>query len=396
MRGRWSDVAIIGGGPAGSAAAIRLAQGGARVLLCEAGVFPHDKVCGEFLSPECAVLLGWLGLDSLAALGAAPIHTVSLSAANGAAWETDFPAPAWGLSRSTLDAALAGRAEAAGVTVRSSTTVLRVAGNFGEGFSLQVRAHGQEDTLQAGAVIAAHGKRSGLDRALGRRFLRRPAPYVALKAHFRGPRLPGRIELNLFPGGYCGLSEIENGAANLGLLVRRPVFQAAGGGPHAIDNFIDWVRGQNRRLDDRLGQAARLHPRWLTIAQVPFSPKESWCGDILFVGDAAGVMAPLAGDGIAMALRSGGLAADLLLRHLDDRLPAARLRRAYAAASAREFGPRLRLGRLLQPLLMQPHLAGLALRLLGLAPGLGRALIHGTRDLSLLNQADFGFVERNT
>jgi flavin-dependent dehydrogenase len=397
MSGPSYDVAIAGGGPAGCSAAIRLAQRGASVVLCEARTYPHDKVCGEFLSSECSVLLAWLGLDGLlATLGAVPIGTASLAAPNGVTWETHFPAPAWGLSRHALDAALAEHARAAGVDVRTNTSVLDISGSLGEAFRLGLRCGGKDGSLRARAVIAAHGKRSSLDRALGRRFLTRREPYVALKTHFHGPRLPGRIELNVFPGGYCGLSEIENGTANLGLLVRESVFQAVGGaGPGAIDNFVAWLRRQNPRLDAWLGQAARLQERWLSIAQIPFSPKEAVVGDVLLAGDAAGVIAPLAGDGIAMALRSGGLVADLVLRYLDGNLPAAELRQNYAARWAHEFGPRLRLGRVLQPLLMQPRVAGLGLRLLRLAPGMGRALVHSTRDLDPLEKTELEFAETN-
>lgn len=391
------DVAIAGGGPAGCSAAIRLTQRGARVVLCEARTYPHDKVCGEFLSPECSTLLARLGLKSeLATLGAVPIGTASLAAPDGVTWETHFPAPAWGLSRRALDAALAERARAAGVEVRSGTSVVNVAGNLGEAFLLSLRYGGKDDCLRSRAVIGAHGKRSSLDRALGRQFLIRREPYVALKAHFRGPRLPGRIELNVFPGGYCGLSEIENGTANLGLLVRESVFQAAGGaGPAAIDNFVTWLRRQNPRLDAWLGQASRLDERWLSIAQIPFSPKEAVVGDILLAGDAAGVIAPLAGDGIAMALRSGALAADLVLRYLDGKLSAAELRKNYAERWAHEFGPRLRLGRALQPLLMQRHAASVGLRLLKYVPSIGRALVYGTRDLGLLEKSDIALAENN-
>jgi flavin-dependent dehydrogenase len=219
---------------------------------------------------------------------------------------------------------------------------------------------------------------------------------VALKAHFRGPHLPGRIELNVFPGGYCGLSEIEDGTANLGLLVRESIFQAVGGvGPAAVDNFVAWLRRQNPRLDAWLGQACRLQERWLSVAQIPFSPKEAVVGDVLLAGDAAGVIAPLAGDGIAMALRCGGLAADHVLRYLDGNLSAAELRQNYAARWAHEFGARMRLGRVLQPLLMHPRVAGLALRLLRLAPGMGRALVYSTRDLDPLKKTDLEFAETN-
>jgi flavin-dependent dehydrogenase len=275
--------------------------------------------------------------------------------------------------------------------------VTQLAGDLAQGFALQLREAGSESELWARSVIAAHGKRSNLDRVLARPFLDRRTPYLALKAHFHGPRLPGRIELHIFPGGYCGLSEIEGGQANLGLLVREEAFRAAGGsGPFAVDHFIAWLGGQDQRLAGWLGQATRLDKRWLSIAQVSFQPKEPVVGDVLMTGDAAGLIAPLAGDGIAMALRGGELAAGFVLRYLDGRLSAAALRRDYAASWQQEFVPRLRLGRWLQALLLQPQLAGLALRLLTGAPGLGRTLVLKTRDLGLMDRVRRDLGENRT
>src|SRR5216684_5333474 len=101
------DVAVVGGGPAGCSAAIQLALGGARVVLLEARAYPHDKLCGEFLSPECAGLLDQLGLTpALRALAPVSIDTVRLTAPNGATWESRLPGTAWGLTRRALDQSL--------------------------------------------------------------------------------------------------------------------------------------------------------------------------------------------------------------------------------------------------------------------------------------------------
>jgi flavin-dependent dehydrogenase len=233
-------------------------------------------------------------------------------------------------------------------------------------------------------VIAAHGKRAALDRSLGRRFLRRPQPYLAFKAHFSGPPLPRRIDLHGFPGGYCGMSEIESGAgarlANVCLLVREPVFQRVSlGKPDPIESFVDWLQGQNPRLAAWLSQARRVDERWLSIAQVPFGPKRPVVNDVLMAGDSAGLIAPLAGDGIAMALRGGQMAAEHTLGFLAGSVPGAQFTHGYARAWRSEFGARLRLGRLLQPLMLRPPLLGPALRLLNAAPALARYLVTHTR-----------------
>ena len=185
------DVAIIGGGPAGCSAAITLAGRGLRVVLIEAKRYPHHKVCGEFLSPECHQLLGDLGVMAmLMALHPVPIKVACISAPDGTAWETRFPQPGLGISRSALDATLATRARDLGVEVREATTVTDVRGSLHEGFLIETRTGNGRAQIPARTAIAAYGKRGTLDRVLKRRFMDRPQPFVAFKTHIRGPSLP--------------------------------------------------------------------------------------------------------------------------------------------------------------------------------------------------------------
>ena len=382
------DSAIVGGGPAGCGAAITLAGLGARVVLLEAKKYPHDKLCGEFLSPECATMLEGLSLAKrLRALGPATIQIARLTAPDGAVWETRLPDIAWGLTRLALDAAMAEHASLAGVVVRPATTVTSVGGSLEGGFELAIRSAASTPVrspprIHARTVIAAHGKRAALDRALGRHFLDRPQPFMALKAHFHGPPIPGRVELHGFNGGYCGMSEIEGGAANVCLLVHESVFRsAAPAGADRLAAFLSWMARQNPRLHDWLSQAKPVDAGWLSIGQVPFRSKRPVEDDVLMAGDAAGLIAPLAGDGIAMALRSGGLAAARCGDFLAGRLSAAGLRRGYAADWGREFSARLRLGRALQSIMLRPRLLAPALRLVTAWPQVGRFLIARTRDM---------------
>jgi flavin-dependent dehydrogenase len=378
------DAAIVGGGPAGCSAAITLAQCGARVVLFEAKTYPHHKVCGEFLSPECAALLDLLGLTStLRSLAPVMIETACITAPGGTAWETRLPGVAWGLSRRALDAALAQRASMLGVDVRQATTVTAIHGNLHTGFGIEARASSRQEQFFARTVIAAHGKRSALDRALNRRFFDQPQPFVALKAHFRGPHLPGRIELHTFPGGYCGMSEIEDGSVNVCLLAREAAFRNARRSGHTnVDAFIQWMQSQNPRLRRWFSQASPGH--WLSIAQIPFSHKPQIEGDILMAGDAAGLIAPLAGDGIAMALRGGQLAASHMARFLAGEYNSHELKRHYLADWKREFAARLRLGRALQAVMLRPYLLSPGLRLLTVFPPIADYLVRHTRDLQSL------------
>jgi menaquinone-9 beta-reductase len=374
------DAAIVGGGPAGCSAAITLAMSGVRVVLFEAKTYPHHKVCGEFLSPECIHALDALGVTpALRAAGPVLIETVRITAPDGTAWRGRFPGAALGISRSLFDATLAGHACALGVEVREATTVTTVRGDLRDGFELELRTATGRAQVQARTVIAAHGKRGILDRALKRRFLDQPQPFVALKNHFHGPPLPNHIDLHTFPGGYCGMSEIEGGAANVCLLAHQSVFQDGPNGPAEVGAFLEWMQRQNPRLGEWLCQAEPVHERWLSIGQVPFIRKRAVVDDILMAGDAAGLIVPLAGDGIAMALVGGRLAAAHTAAFLGGKLTAERLRRQYARDWQREFGGRLALARFLQVVMLRPRLLSLGLRLINAVPPLGEFLVARTR-----------------
>ncbi len=368
------DVAVIGGGLAGPTAAITLARQGARVALYEAKTYPHHKVCGEFLSPECAEVLDDLGVTPTLPKNLPTMTFATLTTPSGAVWQSDLPAPALGLSRYALDAALADRMRAVGVDLFERATVTRIDGTLGGGFRLHVRGM---PVQSAQVVIGAYGKRANLDRALSRPFLRRRQPFVGLKAHFDGPPVPRRVELHTFDGGYCGLSEIEGGRINACLLVRQAKLT---GSP---DDFAAWMAAQNPALGAWMRSAERLMP-WLSIAQVPFVRKRVVESDVLMTGDAAGLIAPLAGDGMGMALRGGQLVADFVSHYLDVQPDRVALVEGYAAAWRQQFGGRLRLARLLQALLLRPSLVEPGVRVVNRLPALGQYFVTHTREGSNL------------
>lgn len=374
-----SDVVVIGGGLAGCSAAITLAQSGHNVVLSEAKSYPNHKVCGEFMSPHCTDHLRALGvLDAVMALRPAMIDKTRITTPDGRDWQAALPGHAIGISRYALDALLVQRAQTLGVRVLDNTTITDINGSLDRGFTLNARSGGAAQTLHARCTIAAYGKRSGLDRTLNRHFLGQKHPYVGLKNHFIGTPLPASVDLHSFAGGYCGISEIENGMTNVCLLVRQDVFQAVSGGDIAV--FIAWMRQQNPALEAWLSQAHPVFERWLSISQIPFTRKTALEQDVLMTGDAAGLIAPLAGDGMEMALRGGRLAAAATAAFLTGGWSAPQLRETYPNQWRTAFSPRLRLGRLLQAVMLRPVLLSAGLRIVQQLPALGHFFIRQTRD----------------
>lgn len=289
---RRTDALIVGGGPAGAAAAITLARAKRDVLLVERKARPEGIVCGGFLSWDTLAALRRLGIDP-DTLGARPIRRVRLIRGNRVI-EADLPHPAAGLSRVTLDTALLDRAQASGAELRRAT-VNRIEGTI---------AHlADGGRIEAAALFAATGKHAV--RGIARDHPGEGA--VGLRATIAGSAdLHGLIELHLFDGGYAGLLIQEDGRANLCLSIAARRLRAAGS-PEAL--LAALVR-ESPRLADRLADRGP----WSSIAAVPYGWRATTTEPGAFrVGDQAAVIASLVGDGIGIALESGRSAADALL-----------------------------------------------------------------------------------
>jgi flavin-dependent dehydrogenase len=369
------DAIVIGGGLAGCSVAHQLARRNHDVLLLEESTYPRHKLCGEFLSPEAQRSLRGLGvLDAVHAAGAASMTRAQLTGPRGAASGHGLPGTALGLSRYRLDELLYREACAAGVEGRPTTRASAVHGALDQGFA--VTAGG--DTVEARLVIGAYGRRGVLDRTLDRPFLQEQSPYVAFKAHYTGApsALPESIELHAAGGGYCGIGPVEDERANVCWIGRIDALKDAGGTPDAM---LDHMRQQNHALDERMEGLERASERFEAVSQVPLMPKTRFAGDVCMVGDAAGMIAPLCGDGMAMALD----AADLLTPLADDWLAGRRsttaFRTAYRHQWRRRFGRRMRIGRWVHAAAFRPTLSTALLRTCAALPPLARWLIRATR-----------------
>ncbi|MFL5338182.1 MAG: NAD(P)/FAD-dependent oxidoreductase [Geminicoccaceae bacterium] len=357
------DVAIAGGGPAGAIAACRLADAGRRVVLLERDRGPSHKVCGEFWSIEAQGLLDEVtdGAPVLPSLGAAPIEGLRLVCGRRVA-VAPLPFQAWGLSRFRLDAWLLRQAERRGAIVERGRAARSL-----EGDGAGVRVRTEDETLVAGAALLATGKHElrGRPRTAAR------SDYIGLKLHLRlaeaqDRALDRQVEVVLFEGGYAGLQHVEDGLANLCLLVTRRRFAELG---RNWRRLLIWVPHLNLRLDG----AVACWPRPLAISGVPFGfmQRNAEMAAVYRVGDQAAVIPSFTGDGMAMALRSGGRAAAAILA---GEPPA-----VFQLRLARTFAPALRLATALARAGAVPTLQGPIVAFSQLLPGLLGYLALRTR-----------------
>jgi flavin-dependent dehydrogenase len=291
---------IVGAGPAGCAAAIKLAQGGARPVLVDRDDRAGDALCGGFLSWRTVERLAGLGVDP-EALGAHPVERLLLFG-EGRPAEIALPKRAFGLSRKALDTALRFRA-----IVEGAELVVDMVRRI-EGLTVTGRAR----EWQAESLFLATGKhdlrgiarpRSAKDPALGLRLRLKPSPGLAR-------RLANSIELHLFDGGYAGIVLQEDGSANVCLAVRKSLIGEAGANPMQL---LTSLAASHPHF------ALRLEPGWRdarvdTIGSVPYgwSAQATEAG-VFRLGDQAAVIPSLVGEGIDIALASGIAAAEAWL-----------------------------------------------------------------------------------
>jgi len=370
-------IGVLGGGLAGLAAAISLAKAGREVIVWESADFGRDKVCGEFLSPEAEEDLDALG-SSFAPSEVAELRTIAFMGASPNA-RIDFTLKgraASGVTRRALETRLAERARAAGATLLERSPVHALEATT-EGLWVTKKSPSALDKRFVSSVICAFGKRSTLDEQLS---LPRASPhcradigFLGLKAYFpaSSARLSADVELYVLPGGYVGVNPVDDGRIGVCALLKARPNQSATW--PALLELAKTHPGLARRLDD-LG-APLSKPRGL--ARFGFGPQSVTSAlsgsraPLLFAGDAARLIPSFTGDGMAVALRSGRLAASASL----GKNPAWAYRRAFAST----FAARFAVSRALHGLLLGPPFFETLAPLIARSPRLVDALYRLTR-----------------
>jgi flavin-dependent dehydrogenase len=368
------DVVIVGAGPAGSTAAIVLARAGLNVQLLEKDEFPRHKLCGEFLSGDGTDILRSLQLEgALRAFGAIEIRHCVLTSPTGRRFGADLPGRPLSLSRYRLDLALLEEARRSGASVRTGCAATDIRGSLGNGFRIETT----RGDLSSRVVVLACGRSSTLDRKLGLSARNpSPDPLVAFKAHHVGPYLPATVELHSFRGGYCGIQPVEDGHVNVCWISRVSRLQSAGGKP---DDMVATVFAENEMLARRAAPLRKRTDQFLAVSQLNLKPRSAVAGDLLLVGDSAGMIAPMCGDGMSMAISSAVLAGRLIEAYLTGGLDVQLMKEQYRSGWQKTFVRRMTLGRILHVGYERPRVSNIGIQLCRRFPHLGNWLIRATR-----------------
>ncbi len=364
------DIILIGGGLAGLTASLRLAQRGRKVLVVERKTYPFHRVCGEYVSNETLPYLRSLGFDP-DAHGAARITRFRFTAPGGRSLDAALDLGGFGLSRYTLDFELFKLAEKAGVDFRLGTAVERIENDSNLQFSI---FNSQFSIGSAPVVLACHGKRTRLDATLDRDFLRTRSPYVGVKYHVRTNFPTDLIALHNFRDGYCGISAIEDGTFCLCYLTTRENLRRHGSIPE-MEREILWRNPHLRRI---FTESEFLYEKPEVINEISFAPKTAVENGVLMVGDAAGLITPLCGNGMAMAIHGGKLAAELTEEFLAGKISRQQLETRYAETWRGHFARRLWVGRQVQKLFGSERLSDFTAGAFGVARPLLKLVIRAT------------------
>ncbi len=359
-----NGILVAGGGLAGTATAIALAQAGQIVTLIEREAAPTHKICGEFLSTEAQTYLRQLGFDCHALGGARITHVRLIRGSQSIT--AKLPFEGLGLTRKILDENLLRHAAAAGVELRRGHAIQRI--SYDGGFRVEID---RAPALHPKTLFLATGKHDARGLARGGS----PSGLVGFKTYFQldpaqALALSGHVELFLFPGGYAGLQLVEHGQANFCLMVQAALLNRLGGKFSAL---LAHLQSISPVLATRLRGAVALLPAPLSIARVPYGfvhhPRAADYKNMFRLGDQAAVIPSFTGDGMAIALHSAALAPKFFLQGQSSA--------SYHARLAQDVGPQIknasRLYAALSSLWAGPALFALA-RLFPQSLSLGAAL----------------------
>ena len=367
------EVVIIGGGLAGLISGIHLSKIGRQVTVIEKNSYPKHKVCGEYISNEVLSYFEYLDLH-IEQLHPTEILNLEFSTADGKNLQTKLPLGGFGISRFTLDHYLYSKALEYGCHFIFDTV-----NNIHFDNDLFAITMQNNPVLQSKIVLGAFGKRSNIDVTLNRNFIGNKSNWLGVKAHYSGTFKNDVVGLHNFMGGYCGVSKVENNVINICYLTNYKSFKKY---KNPID-FQNQILNKNANLKSIFEDATMIFDKPLTISQISFDKKEPVENHILMIGDTAGLIHPLCGNGMAMAIHSAKIASELVNDFTEGRITnRTNLELRYKTIWNQTFKKRLQMGRFLGLLLQKPKLASIILRIFVRIPFLLPIIIKKTHGKS--------------
>src|SRR5690554_1929710 len=337
------DIIIVGGGLAGLTTALHLSRQNIQVCLIEKNQYPNHKVCGEYVSNEVLPYLKSLNIDPFS-VGAKKINKFQITDIKGSQLSSDLPLGGFGISRFAFDNLLYQSLKESCEIFFGNVTDIK----FHEDEFELITQKGEK--LYSKHVVGAFGKRSNLDNALNRGFMKNKSPWLAVKGHYVYDFPNDTVALHNFKGGYCGLSKTEENVVNACYLTTYDSFKKH----KNIDSFQNQELSKNPYLEKFFKESIPVFEKPLTISQVSFNKKAPVENHIFMIGDSAGLIHPLCGNGMAMAIMSAKLFSDLYLKMKTDGMDRAQLENKYTTVWNNEFASRLKAGRYIQKALMHP------------------------------------------
>ena len=367
-----APIIVLGGGLAGLTAAVHLSKLGHSIIVIEKNEYPKHKVCGEYISNEVIDYFKWLGLDNVLQKSH-PIHKfqLDLGAANFA--EVELPLGGFGISRFEMDNLLYEKAVDQKVQfIHETAQNIQFRDNV---FTIELSSG---VVLQTSVVLGSFGKRSTLDVQLKRNFIQKKSHWMAVKSHYNVKFPNHLVGLYPFHGGYCGVSKVENNVVNICYIVQTNIFKKC----KNIADFELNILKKNNALALVFDDAKTIFKNPLTISQISFEQKKAIEDHIIMIGDAAGLIHPLCGNGMAMAIHSAKIASELIDKSLKKTaFSRVQLEADYQKKWNQTFKKRLAMGKVLSFLLLNQTLTNFSLKIVARVPALFKCIIkktHGT------------------
>lgn len=362
------SVLIVGGGLAGLVCANYMAEKGLSVTLVEKKRYPFHRVCGEYISNETVPFLKSRGLfpDEF---NPPNINRFQLTSLNGRSAMLPLDLGGFGISRYSFDHFLYKKAQEKGVTFLLDTEVENVSFNDNS-FSVKT----SQTDLFADLVIGSFGKRSKLDHTLKRSFVQKRSPYAGVKYHIRTDQPADLISLHNFKEGYCGLSKVEDQKFTLCYLTHRKNLKKHG----SVKAMEEEVLFKNPFLKTIFQNSEFLYERPEVINEISFATKTPIENHVLMTGDAAGMITPLCGNGMAMAIHSAKIISELVIEYSKGKLSRGQLEKTYSKKWNSLFANRLWAGRQIQRLFGDAWTSNLAVNLMRKSKPLAEFIIKKT------------------